>query len=279
MLALAFLLGVASVAAAIWGIGAGASPNSARGGARGTVLAQGALTPATTPNRGNRGSNVATPRNTPSPTASPSVTLPPGLTAEDVRAGLLSKSFPQHGSGHLNVVPGRVPAPGTGSVRQVVVQIEDGLQVDPQKFATFVMATLNDPRSWGAGHRMTFARTDDVHAPIHVVLATPDTSSSMCLPLITDGVLSCRHGDSAILTVYRWVNATPDYGTDRTEYREYLVNHEVGHVLGHGHVLCPGTGKPAPVMLQQTKGLHGCAINPWPYPDSPEHLVTGPAVS
>ena len=188
-----------------------------------------------------------------------------GLTAADLLAGLRSRQVPQRGGGHLVTVPGSVPAPGSGRVVRVRVEVESGLDVDGQAFARFVLATLNDPRSWGHGGVLTFARTDGA-ATIRVVLASPDTSAAMCRPLVTFGRLSCGSGNTAVLTLYRWVHAIPGYGNDKTGYRRYVVNHEVGHTLGHGHVTCPGPGSLAPVMMQQTKGLNGCRPNPWPFP-------------
>jgi len=189
---------------------------------------------------------------------------PAGLTAADVAAGLLSASVPQRGAGTLDIVPGSAKGPGSGRVVRVRVEVEGGLKVDGEAFADFALATLNDPRSWAHDGR-TFARTDG-RADVRLVLASPDTSARLCRPLQTFGRLSCHAGDATVLTLYRWVEAIPAYGKDKTGYRHYLVNHEVGHALGHGHVACPGRGRPAPVMMQQTKGLTGCAPNAWPYP-------------
>lgn len=188
-----------------------------------------------------------------------------GLTAADRIAGLLKATIPQRGRQRLIVVPGSAPAPGNGPVKRIRVEVEAGLPVDGAAFADFVMSTLNDPRGWGRGGRMTFARTSGAY-DLRVVLASPDTSERLCVPLRTRGTVSCGVGRAAVLTLYRWVRATPDYGTDRTGYRRYLINHEVGHTLGHGHRTCPGAGRVAPVMMQQTKGLKGCRPNSWPYP-------------
>ncbi|WP_432544772.1 DUF3152 domain-containing protein [Kineococcus sp. SYSU DK002] len=208
-----------------------------------------------------------TPASTPSTPSTPAP--PPGLTAADVTAGVLRREVPQGGGGVLVVVPGSSPAPASARVRTVRVEVEQDLLdagvLDPVAFAGFALTVLNDPRGWGAGGATSFARTDG-DAQMRLVLATPDTSAALCRPLRTMGTMSCRTGDAAVLTWYRWVEAIPDYGEDRTGYRQYVVNHEIGHVLGHGHEPHPGVGRPAPVMMQQTKGLKGALPNPWPHP-------------
>ncbi|CAN5484272.1 hypothetical protein BH09ACT12_BH09ACT12_23930 [soil metagenome] len=67
-----------------------------------------------------------------------------------------------------------------------------------------------------------------------------------------------------MLNAWRWLNGADAYEGNLNDYRRYLVNHEVGHALGKAHVGCPGSGLPAPVMMQQTKGLGECSANPWP---------------
>lgn len=198
---------------------------------------------------------TATPTAIVSPTSKPTAepTSEPTSTAVATR-----------GTGTLVTVPGEVSAPGSGPRTTVRVRVEQGVDVDPQDFARQVMATLNDPRSWGHGGRRTFARTDGA-ADVDVVLASPATSARMCLPLQTFGKLSCRSGKQAVLTSYRWIRGTPEF-PELSVYRQYVVNHEVGHVLGHGHEQCPGPGRLAPVMQQQTKMVAPCRPNAWPFP-------------
>ena len=78
-----------------------------------------------------------------------------------------------------------------------------------------------------------------------------------------------------IINLKRWQLGVAWY-PKLADYRDMVVNHEVGHFLGNGHVVCPRKGAPAPVMARQTFGLEGCAQNPWPYPDGRTY-VTGPA--
>jgi hypothetical protein len=183
----------------------------------------------------------------------------------DRQAGIATTDVVQAGTGRLVVVGGSFAAPLPGPSWRVRIEVEDGIGADRPAFAAFVMATLNDPRSWGHGEK-SFARTDGP-ADIRVILASPDTSARLCAPLKTLGTVSCGTAGRAVLTMYRWMDGTPDYAKDLTGYRHYVVNHEVGHALGHSHAFCT-PGHLAPVMVQQTRGLLGCLPNAWPFPRS-----------
>jgi len=192
--------------------------------------------------------------------------LPEGVDEVDFAAGILSTDVPESGSGVLDVVPGSSPAPGAGEVFTVRIQVEQGLDVDGTKVADLVLATLNDPRSWGGDGSRTFARTDAADATFTVTLASPSTVDRLCAPLDTGGLWSCGVTDHAVLNYLRWVEGSPNYGEDMAAYRQYLVNHEVGHVLGHRHEQCGATDSLAPVMVQQSGATIRCVPNGWPRP-------------
>ncbi|QJW38550.1 DUF3152 domain-containing protein [Cellulosimicrobium protaetiae] len=217
---------------------------------------------------------MVTPAPAPEPDATAAVPVPapvptPEPPVAEPGSGLVGEVVvePDLG-GTLVVVPGEAPAPGGGTVRSVRVEVEAGLPVDGEVLATAVLATLNDPRGWSGPDGVTFSRTAADDASIRVVLASPATTDRLCAPLATEGKYSCGNSVSgvAVLNFERWVVGAPDFGDDVATYRQYLVNHEVGHVLGHGHEDCPAPGAVAPVMVQQSISAQGCVPNGWPVP-------------
>jgi Protein of unknown function (DUF3152) len=147
------------------------------------------------------------------------------------------------------------------------VTVEKNLPYDADEIALDIQTTLSDQRSWiGGGDWRLELVSDQDKADFTVFLATPGTVDRYCWPLRTYGRVSCQAGNRVMLNAWRWAHGADAYGSDVGAYRQYLVNHEVGHRLGHRHVGCPGKGKRAPVMMQQTKGVGSCEANPWPAP-------------
>jgi hypothetical protein len=193
-----------------------------------------------------------------------------GEPAQTVTAPVAA-TFVEHGAGTVSVVDGASAVYGTGPLERFVVEVEDGTGVDGAQFAAAVEGTLGDPRSWGNGGQMSFQRVGAAEAAagdydFRVSLVSPGSMETYCPGVGTGGYTSCRYGERAVINLARWETAVPDYAGDVATYRMYVVNHEVGHALGHGHEQCPGPGQAAPVMEQQTLGLQGCVKNAWPYP-------------
>ena len=167
-------------------------------------------------------------------------------------------------TGRLGIVAGTSKATGVRDKLTYRVEIEEGLSFNPALVAAAIHKTLTDARGWQAVHPVNFERTDQPDADLRVILATPTLTDKLCLPLDTGGEVSCRVEDRVVLNAKRWMYAVPAYAGQVDLYRSYLVNHEVGHALGHGHSTCAVKNAPAPVMMQQTKGLGGCRPNAWP---------------
>lgn len=174
----------------------------------------------------------------------------------------LDTGAPFRPDGTFEVVPGESEQVGEGHLVTYAVEVEGGLPVDPDCFARVVELTLGDRRGWLASGRYAFRRVS-AEPGVIVTLASPATVDAHCLPLRTNGIFSCWNGSRAMLNYDRWERGVEHF-PDLIEYRTYQINHEFGHGLGFGHVDCPRAGVPAPVMMQQTKGVGGCVPNGWP---------------
>jgi len=220
------------------------------------------------------------------PTASPTPTPSPAATAKPV-VYRLPGTPPRKGDNTFRYGRTTGAVAGTsGTLRRYRIAVENGSEEDVEAFGQQVDAVLSDPRSWPAGGRVRLQRVAEGEPfSFTVYLATAVTSHDMCARGGTNTNVngapytSCRAAGKVIINLDRW-NMSVDHFVKAKipleTYRAYVVNHETGHELGHRHVRCPGTGRPAPVMMQQTLFLNGCEANPWPYVDG--RLHTGPAL-
>ncbi|RSD21873.1 DUF3152 domain-containing protein [Amycolatopsis eburnea] len=187
-------------------------------------------------------------------------------------------TFPRTGSGQWMFTPGSDEVAGTqGRLMRYRIALETDIDgVGPADFAKKIRGILGDPRGWTAGGQWRLQQVGPTDsADFTIYLATPASRDKLCGGT-PDSYTSCRNGSNVVLNVARWANAVPNYGASLDVYRQYMVTHETGHRLGQGHELCPGPGRPAPVMEQQTLGLHGCVPNPWPFPDGGGREYAGP---
>nr|WTB33519.1 DUF3152 domain-containing protein [Streptomyces sp. NBC_00830] len=192
----------------------------------------------------------------------------------------MAKGYPLapdlQGSGHFEVVPGAAKAPGAGHKYRYRIDVEKGLGLDAGLFAEAVQKTLNDDRSWAHDGAMTFERISSGDPDFVITLASPGTTGDWCKKSgldTTEDNVSCDSAatERVMINAYRWAQGSSTFGPEKLfAYRQMLINHEVGHRLGHDHVTCRTPGAPAPVMQQQTKSLDingiKCRPNPWVHP-------------
>ena len=139
---------------------------------------------------------------------------------------------------------------------------------DLDEFRDLVAKTLADERGWPrAGVQFEYVESGGT---MHVILAEPSEVEAAA-PGGCSVELSCRVGSLVLINDDRWMNGSDSYnelGLALEDYRQMVINHEVGHFLGHEHIAECGTEAGlAPIMLQQSTGLRGCSPNKWPLPN------------
>jgi Protein of unknown function (DUF3152) len=228
---------------------------------------------------------------------------PRGLAAFDANlpAGTLPDGgpFTEAGDKTWHVVPGTTPQVGQGTAKvfRYTVEVEDGLDSTmfggDDAFAQMVDQTLDNPKGWTHNPQFAFIRIDGTSG------SKPDFRISLVSPVtVREGCgyefrleTSCYnplYGSERQARVFvneaRWVRGALPFEGDVGSYRQYVINHEVGHAIGYlRHEPCDKPGGLAPVMMQQTFSTSNddaakfdpeyvkadgktCRFNPWPYP-------------
>ncbi|MFV0134045.1 DUF3152 domain-containing protein [Streptomyces sp. HMX87] len=211
----------------------------------------------------------------PSPSSSPS---PSPSASPSPSSGTIP--IPATGPGTFITAQADGTVVGAGSrVRRYKVMVEDGIEVSASGAAAEIAAVLADRRGWSRDGVNSFRLVSSGPYDFVVKIATPGTVDRICgaAGLLTRGEVNCSVGTDVVVNLKRWVLGSPQFDGPIGEYRALIVNHEVGHRIGHGHETCPGPGQPAPAMMQQIKGLKGCVANAWPY-DRDGRYLGGPSV-
>lgn len=200
--------------------------------------------------------------------------------------------FTVQGTGEWRVVPGTTDQVGVGTERRFTytVEIEDGIDTSSfggdESFGRMVDQTLANPKSWINDNRFAFQRIDEGEPDFRISLTSQMTLRPACgytIPL----EVSCHNPSlgRVVLNEPRWVRGAIAFQGDIGSYRQYQINHEVGHAIGYAaHQPCETADGLAPIMMQQSFGtanddiatldpegvvpMNGlvCRYNPWPYP-------------
>jgi hypothetical protein len=229
---------------------------------------------------------------------------PRGVTEFDVGlpTGIVPAGGPYTEAGERtwHIVPGTTPQVGQGTAKvfKYTVEVENGIDTSSfggdEGFASMVTETLDNPKSWTHNPQFAFQRIDastpDLKPDFRVSLTSPMTVREGCGYEIQleSSCYNPIYGPNAeprvFINLARWVRGAMPFQGDIGSYRQYLINHEVGHAIGYTtHEPCERNGALAPIMMQQTFSTSDndatrfdpeyvkpdgktCRFNSWPYP-------------
>lgn len=160
-------------------------------------------------------------------------------------------------------------ASGTGPITYTYCLQTKGNVGNATAFANAVYATLNDPQGWPRAGAIFEQSTEEMCASADMAIILSEAQYLPTFSSYCSVQYSCRVGQEVIVNDDRWngaVDAWLDAGGTLSRYRQMVINHEVGHRLGHidNETTCAGAGQRAPLMQEQSMHLDGCVPNEWP---------------
>lgn len=201
--------------------------------------------------------------------------------------------YAELGNGEFRQIgrPGASAGEGKEKTIRYVIEVEGGVDTassgGDEAVARMIDATLTNPAGWAQDERFRFEHVAAKDNPtMRIQLTSVGTTHEVC-GVDVDFETSCffHEGNRVVINDARWVRGATPFQGDIGSYRQYVINHEVGHGLGYArHQPCGAEDGLAPVMMQQTLSLNNkklsdigadetytdsdltCRYNPWPYP-------------
>ncbi len=149
--------------------------------------------------------------------------------------------------------------------------------VDRSEVAALIATILTDSKGWRS-HGYEFIQLSHLSGSamrkdrnnwnrvFHIRVSLDRTISHEC------GFSGLSCADMSINVIYinldRWLHGASASGLALLPYRYYLVQHEIGHLLGRHHVACDCDSVTneciRPIMVQATVAKDSCSPNMWP---------------
>ena len=140
------------------------------------------------------------------------------------------------------------------------IEFDDSIVINRNLVVKKISDVLNDTRGWKRlGYDFKFK---EKNAKFKIKIVKEDKIVKIC----KFSGLSCADMSKNIIyiNIKRWRRGSKASKLSLDNYRTYVINHEIGHLLGRDHYKCGKSGTKVPVMVQQTLGISNCKPNPWP---------------